>query len=411
MAFTTIQGSGANDATSFVGTAGADSITIQNVSGTVFAGGQLANDTINTLSSTGSVTGYTLRGGQGDDNITAFGNTSFVDSLINGNTNVDTIAVANLFSSTQHGGQGNDVLTAGLVSRSIVNGNKNNDQITVTDTLGSSIYGGQGIDNISLNSGNYQNTLVSGDNNNDVIRIGANAIGSTYNNVSILGGQGDDNIAFNNAVTSFASSSILGGDGSDNLSGAAAGVGVALYGEAGSDILTGSAVNDTLVGGEAQDFITTTGGNDTITAGVGADVITLSGATTSRINQNEGDSVAATAGASAAVLADAVTFVFGNGVDYVDATAGGVGSYTGNVSFGGTATLLNNGANLAALAAGNYIIRGTWTAGTNTFSTLAAGNDSLLIKSSGTNLQVAGNLGTSSVVFDQTQLTAAQVVA
>lgn len=409
MAFTTIQGSGANDATSFVGTSGVDTITINagtiTGAGTVFAGAQEAADTINVLSPSGGVTGYTLRGGQGADTLALIANTSITNSFLNANSNNDTINVANSFTSTVQGGQGNDTIATGLVFQSLVNGNKNNDTLTTTGVQGGSLLGGQGNDTLNVNAGNaYQNAGISGDNDNDTINV---AGGTSFNNVTISGGNGNDNIATAAAsLTAFTSSTFFGGDGNDTINAAQAGVAtdiaVTISGDAGNDQVTGGAAADTLLTGEGIDQLTGGAGNDTLNGGTGADLFT-GGAGNDRYVQGASDSVAATATwtgivAGTGFLTNATsTITFANGVDLVTDFAGAADS----ISFGTAgATALAAATNVTALATGNYFVIGTWAPGTNSFQLNAAGADVLLLQTTGTDLSIASSNGTRSMVLD-----------
>ena len=138
MAFSTIQGSGAAP-DSFVGTSGVDSILLQNVGKSVFLGAQADNDVIDFQSFTDLVSGYTLKGGQGNDEFTALGSfefgTNISNSLINGNAGDDLIDLSLVSSSSVFGGQGNDRFFADL-SNTVLNGNAGADTINVFSEIG-----------------------------------------------------------------------------------------------------------------------------------------------------------------------------------------------------------------------------------------------------------------------------------
>lgn len=271
MAFTTIQGSGANDATTFVGTSGVDAILIQNVANPVFLGAQEENDIVTWSSFTQLVSGYTLRGGAGDDNFTdnALAN-SFTSGFINGNAGEDTFNLGVVSDSTVFGGQDDDVFTAGSsLFNSRLNANAGADTVAVDAASSSSIFGGQGNDGITLGSvagDSFNATVVQGDNGQDSITLSA---GSVYNDATINGNEGNDNINIG-AITVFTNSTVFGGAGNDTIAAGAAAVGVVLSGDNGVDNITGSGEADTIFGGAGNDFITGGIEADTLSGGAGA---------------------------------------------------------------------------------------------------------------------------------------------
>ena len=133
---------------------------------------------------------------------------------------------------------------------------------------------------------------------------------------------------------------------------------------------------------------------------------------TERIVQNAGDSTAATVGftnvnGGTGFLTNANSVItFGNGID----TVVGFTSLTDTFA-SGTATALAAATNVNTLAAGNYFLRGTYAAGANTFTLVAAGADTLFIRTTGSGLGTAANNGTSATVFDGSVLVAADFVA
>jgi len=267
LAFSTIQGSGAAP-DSFVGTSGVDSILLQNVRKSVFLGAQADNDVIEFLSFTDLVSGYTLKGGQGNDTITAVGGfefgTNISNSLINGNAGDDLIDLSLVSSSSVFGGQGNDRFFADL-RNSLLNGNAGTDTINVFSAVASSVFGGQGRDNVNV-SGNLTDTVVQGDKDNDTITVNG-----TFLNTTINGNDGNDLI--NITATTFTNSTIFGGEGGDGIDASAAGVAVYLSGDAGNDSLTGGLGADVIEGGDGIDTLIGGAGNDTITGGDGNDTL------------------------------------------------------------------------------------------------------------------------------------------
>jgi hypothetical protein len=415
LAFTTIQGSGATDATSFVGTAGVDSVLVLNPTTTTAASGgnyveaQASGDLVTFNSFTTAVTGgTTVFGGQGNDVITATGNT-IVGGYINGNKDVDTIGDATTsFNNVQvYGGQGADVINALNVSGGFINGNKNADQITTaaTGTVTGAIYGGQGTDNITI-SGNAVGAVVQGNLDTDVITV--NGAASQIQSSSFNGNQGDDQLTWNVTTTTVANNNtVYGGAGNDTLTAAATATEeIVLSGDNGNDTITKGAngQNDTLLGGAGTDTITSNTGTNRIEGGAGADNITETGGTDTFV-QAAGSSNAATASTVAAgvggnlAAADTITidadqitgFDAGDFVDFSTTTIG-------------DANLVGSG----TTSAGINIVYGAYNAATNVFTVAnayilgnAAANDALAFTSAaGINLSSASAaFGSDAVVF------------
>lgn len=398
MAFTTIQGSGATDATTYVGTAGVDSITI-NASGVqgAFAGAQLAGDTINVLSANSNITGYTLKGGQGTDTVAALSNASYTSSFLNGNSDNDTLTTQALFTTTVMGGQGADTLNInGLAFQSLVNGNKNNDVIASNGMQGATLYGGQGNDTVNVAANTtYTNSTISLDKDNDSLAfLGAVTLTST----TVNGKDGNDTINAAGAVTA-TSSTIFGGQGTDSLLFANAVNAQNLQGEDDNDIVTGGAGNDIVDGGSGNDAVTGGGGNDTITGGVGVDNLTI-GAGTDRIVQGAGQSATATVGAAnlnAGSMQANATITFGNGIDII--TDGGSITAADTVVTGsGVAEVELQLQDVGNLALGNYTIQGTYVQATGVFTQANAGLDVLVLGAFQGNLATAANITNAYVV-------------
>ncbi|NMO83974.1 hypothetical protein, partial [Prochlorococcus sp. P1344] len=141
MAFTTVPGASASDATSYVGTSGIDSLTLSaGAASNVFVGSQQANDTI-TLQGAVERTTHTIKGGQGND-VVSFGGGTLTRSFLNGNKDTDTFGSAadlgTLSTTTLQGGQGTDSIFIGSATDSIINGNKQADTITLATSLSGS---------------------------------------------------------------------------------------------------------------------------------------------------------------------------------------------------------------------------------------------------------------------------------
>ncbi|KZR66184.1 hypothetical protein PMIT1312_01013 [Prochlorococcus marinus str. MIT 1312] len=427
LAFTT-------EGSSYVGTSGIDVISIDSpetatsVTGK-FTGGQQAADTIgiNTAYNSGSV-----RGGQGTDTISFGAGSSLTDSHLNGNSNNDTIGVAgaaaNLFTATIQGGQGNDNVVTAQVSASLVNGNKNVDTITAGNiTDAGTVRGGQGADLITVNASNTGS--VFGDLDNDIVTVAAGThtdilfdggdgndniqltAASTLTRLTMNGGAGNDILNGNAAMTAATGTRADGGAGIDNINFAAFTQAATLVGGDDGDTIASGTAADTVTGDAGNDSITNAGGTDTFTGGTGNDLIT-SGVVGERYIQASGDSTAATVGwtnsAGGTLTDDNSVLVFGNGVDVISGAIGTFANGTRIATGINGATEINAGAtNITNLAAGNYVIQGDWTAATNTWNVDTTGADTLFLQIAGGSLNVLANNGTTAIVFDGWDGTAA----
>jgi len=444
LAFTTIPGSGAA-ATTIVGTSGVDLGSITNVD-KFFVGAQQDADVIGVTS---NLSNGTIKGGQGADTISFTAGASITTSFVNSNANNDSIgqagATANFFTSTVLGGQGNDTFTLGSVNSSTVNGNKGGDNFAAGGILNAStLFGGQGNDTVAAvtagsdstirgdlgndrltaGGGNFTNTAFNGGEGNDAVSINAStAATNTFTNNTVNGGAGADTIT-SVAARAISSGTVINGDaGIDTINFATFTQAVTIDGGSEGDNITSGTAADNVSGGAGNDTIINTNAatsNDTITGGAGADSITTSAlGTAEQINQNVGDSVAATGGLTnltvGGLLQATSTIVFDNGVDVVtnalaatDNIATGIANTVlgnlGVIADGVTSTAVGGSLiNMTAAVAGNYLIRGTYTAGTGTFTTAAAGADLLFIQTAGGDLTNAANIGTSSMVLTGAQ--------
>lgn len=299
MAFTTTPGTGATDATSFIGTEGVDVVQILNPEAPSYIEAQADNDTVLLNSFTGVVTATTLYGGAGVDTISA-NNNSLSGALISANQGDDLIgsATTSFNNSEVYGGQGDD--TIGLLNTfaTTVNGNKGNDTITSNNagTLTGTLRGGQGTDTINLNGG-MAGGFVFGDNDVDVINVGNGNV-ATATDSTIMGNKGDDQMTMNAlGASAFTNVSLFGGQGNDVLNSlATATEEVILSGDLGNDTITkgANAQNDTLLGGAGTDTITSNTGTNRIEGGIGIDTITETGGTDDFV-QGASDGAAGTA--------------------------------------------------------------------------------------------------------------------
>ena len=230
MAFTTIHGATAADATSFIGSAGVDVIALNSVGTPVWLGAQASADQISFTSSTRSATAYTIHGGQGNDRFSAGDErASLHQSFVNLNRGNDTISLSGAETSSILGGQGDDtLLLAGVIRNSHIQANQSNDQLT--------------------------------------LRSGASLIASTIN-----GNAGDDLISVE-AISSFEAATLFGGQGNDTINASTASVGLVMQGDAGNDQLSGGSGIDTFLVNAGDDTITNLGqgGADRISIAAGA---------------------------------------------------------------------------------------------------------------------------------------------
>jgi Ca2+-binding RTX toxin-like protein len=265
LAFTTIPGASATDATSFIGTEGNDILTTFSTL-TGYVDGLAGNDTV-TLFNTAGLIDWTIRGLDGNDAITA--DSDLVSGLLNGNAGIDTIALEGVFGGARVlGGQDNDNIVTGSVSGSSVNGNKGDDNITVNGSVsGGTVYGGQGQDTITVNAGagSLTNGMIDGNLGGAVIDVNA-AAAATITNFEVVGGQLADLID---------ASGVAGGAGMAIPPKAVEGF--TIKGLEGDDVIIGTGRDDTIEGGLGADNINGFFGADRMTGGAGADTFRFTG--------------------------------------------------------------------------------------------------------------------------------------
>jgi Ca2+-binding RTX toxin-like protein len=196
---------------------------------------------------------------------------------------LDKILTGTASGDTLIGGDGNDTIT-GAAGTDYVDGGAGNDTIVVsgTDALFDTMIGGAGTDTLKV-VGSGDVVLHGFDATASSIEVwsgnGGALLGDGASNVIDLsgltsisglayvdGGAGDDTIIGSNF-----SDDLRGGDGNDTLIGGAAAD--RLDGGAGNDLLIGQAQNDTLLGGDGDDTLVGGAGNDTLNGGNGKDVI------------------------------------------------------------------------------------------------------------------------------------------
>lgn len=269
MAFTII--SGPRGITSFIGTSGVDLVLIRDRNSLVFADGLGDSDVIDFTDSRGTVSEYTLQGGDGDDAIRSIA-TSSARSFFHGNSGVDTITLDRLSQSTVLGGEGGDLISIDTVFESSINGNQGIDLINAFSGATSSLLlGGKDNDDFLL-GGLFSVAEIRGGADNDLIQIFR---GAELNNSTINGNAGNDVIRLLGDVK-LSSSSISGGAGNDELNGSASNLPVIFFGGAGNDSLTGGNSTDDLNGGGGDDLIVGRSAADSLLGGAGSDTFSYS---------------------------------------------------------------------------------------------------------------------------------------
>jgi hypothetical protein len=395
LAFSTQQGSGASDRTSFVGTTGIDSIVFEGNTSNFFVGANAANDAIafdNVAAlTTGTMTSGEVKGGLGVDSFLdlSVAGVNLVSTWVNGNGGNDSLgtnaAVGSLrgVNATIQGGAGDDNVFVGNSTNSIFNGNKNNDAVTVNGTVTrSTIGGGQGNDTIV--TGGLAGTVVTttefllGLGNDTITEAAANDLGAGN---TIDGAAGNDTITIAGATTAGVVAD--GGAGNDTITG---GTGV--------DTITGGDGNDSIIGGNGADVIATgTGSNrvvytdaraiDVVTGFTSNDVNTIdlslleaaggTGLNAAASNFTNGGGAAILAGGASTVLAvnGATTLTAANVLNFT--VAGGLANAAAldtALEAGGTGALTGGkGAGIANIAAGSVLLaQYTDTAGGQNFA-------------------------------------------
>ena len=242
----TAQVNGTNSADTMVVGATGSALTVTAGASTLIVTGHLQNIIVDGLAGDDTITvgsvntvGFlqlAVRGGDGNDILTAAGaDIGIVRLSLNGDNGNDSLIGSN-GGDTLDGGAGNDAANGGAGNDTIRGG-------TGSDQIG----GGLGNDSIDGGDGNDS---ANGDAGND----------------SILGGNGNDNLKGADGADT-----LDGGAGNDNLNGMAGDD--LMLGNVGKDALTGGAGNDTLDGGRNDDTISGNSGDDLIRGDHGNDVI------------------------------------------------------------------------------------------------------------------------------------------
>ncbi|AZB57764.1 adhesin [Cereibacter sphaeroides] len=199
---------------------------------------------------TGAAGNDTILGGAGSDSL--YGNIG--DDLLYGDVGSDWI----------HGGQGNDTVLGGAGDDTLAGG--------VGDDV---VDGGDGIDTVEFQTATAGVTVdlslqgqaqrISAEEGMDTLFSIENILGSRYDD-RLLGDAGsnliDGSAGNDTAMGQAGEDLIFGGDGNDSL-----------YGNQDNDTLVGGNGNDWLHGGQGNDLLVGDAGSDTLNGGVGDDVL------------------------------------------------------------------------------------------------------------------------------------------
>lgn len=338
------------------GGAGDDDYTVDNVNDTVIEAAAAGNDTvIASVSYTITdvdVENLTL---SGSGNIDATGNSA--DNVLIGNSgdnNLGGLAGAD----TIYGGNGADSLDGGAGADSLY-GNDGDDIFIADDT----------------------DLKIDGGNDSDTLRVLADFTASIAQQVENI-----ESINLESAGLSL-------------YLGASISVTATINGFAtGSSTITGSAGDETIIGGTQSDTLAGTGGNDVINAGASADTVDASGAVV-QIVQASGDSVARTAETvTVHNIANAETMTFGSGVDVIAGFTSGADKL--DVATANNYIAFGNGSDASNLTANNnYSVRGDWNSGSGVFTLNFGGGADLLVVTNAANADLDSAAQTSIVIL------------
>jgi len=299
---------------------------------------------------------------------------------------------------TIRGGAGVDTITAAGLSNSILTGDDGNDVITInTNSLQSATVSGlEGNDNIAIQS-SVSGSIINGNNGNDTFAVGTTGGGiALTSSAKIVGGQGNDTFTIGAAGgnrVSLTSGLVNGQDGDDtitiaNVASMTFGSGSTVFGGQGSDVITstgstnviisGDLGTDNLTGGSGNDTIFGGDGNDRIAGGTGNDSMIGGAGVDTFIQPVVAAPNAVSTGASAVTAGTSINF--GNGVDIITSfTAGTNGDILSMSGTGGSVfTAAQILSNTQATAGGTALTAGTVYAVSGNFAngvfTYAANN-------------------------------------
>ena len=318
-----VQANGTNSGESITVAAVGNVLGITTGTSTLFITGNVQNVIVDGLGGDDTITvgdvagiGHVkidVRGGVGDDLLTAVGaNIGTARLSLSGDNGNDTL-IGSAGDDTLNGGAGNDAANGGA-GNDTVNGDAGNDQLA----------GGLGNDRIDGGDGN---DFVNGDAGDDSL-IGANG------NDTLKGADGNDTLdgqAGNDNLNGMAGNdSVLGGVGLDALAGGAGNDTLdggrnddTISGQAGDDKIRGDHGHDLIDAGDGNNTVNGGDGNDTINAADGSDLI-AGGDGNDRINAGNGNDTITGGDGNDSILGGggADVILGGNGEDVLDGQSG-----------------------------------------------------------------------------------------
>jgi Ca2+-binding RTX toxin-like protein len=281
VAFITTPGAAGTDSIKFEGTAGVDALYALNQTGKITAEGLAGDDTIFIANSTGLVGTTTVIGGDGKDNIAfqdaAGANVARIsNSEVRGSKGDDTITTVGAESSKIKGNDQDDNFSlSGNYSNSVVAGNADEDSFFIATTTANVTQTDGSVVTTTTGSITLSETKIVGGKGEDgemTFTAGQGIIAAV--NSTINGNDGDDAIQIGN-VGSASGFTVFGGKGNDFITSSNAGADTVIYsGDIGDDQITTGAAKDSVLGGEGVDRINAGGDKDTIDAGAGNDIVT-----------------------------------------------------------------------------------------------------------------------------------------
>lgn len=281
--------------------------------------------------------GDTILGGDGDDTVLS----GEFDDVITGGAGNDSLDGGE-GNDTIFGGGGNDTIF-GNAGNDLINGQGGSDTLdggTGDDTVvweeassGNDLLGDASGDNTLRVAGNgTPNNFVLRENADDLLTISEGSksvtVGSTFNQIIIDGGNGNDTITINSLLDiPGVAVSVLGGNGNDVITASGASLGnvrLQLSGNAGNDTIVGSEDGDTITGDAGNDLLYGGGGDDTVRGGDGDDNINGQSGNDSLQGNDGDDSLRGNDGNDTANGGDGFDMLLGHNGD--DSLLGGAGN-------------------------------------------------------------------------------------
>ena len=318
-----VQANGTNSGESITVAAIGNVLSITSGTSTLLINGNVQNVIVDGLGGDDTITvgdvagiGHVkidVRGGVGDDLLTAAGaSIGFTRLSLSGDNGNDTL-IGSAGNDTLNGGAGNDAANGGA-GDDTVNGDAGNDQLG--GGLGNDLIdGGDGNDfangdagDDSLIGANGNDTLKGADGNDTLDgQAGNDNLNGMAGNDSVLGGVGLDALA-----GGAGNDTLDGGRNDDTISGQAGDD--KIRGDHGHDLIDAGDGNNTVNGGDGNDTINAADGNDLIAGGDGNDSINAGNGNDTITGGDGNDSIQGGGGAD--------VILGGNGEDSLDGQGG-----------------------------------------------------------------------------------------